>query len=121
MHMRAARGDAETVLGIMNVMASLGYGCMAVYALAAGGSWLGNEGDPWWPVASLFGFLPALVIAFGVLAAGVAIVALLAAVAVLRGRTWGCTLDTAWRQFRHVSMKQKEPHLSPNQVRPSVR
>jgi hypothetical protein len=33
-----------------------------------------------------------LVIAFGVLAAGVAIAALLAAVAVLRGRTWGWAL-----------------------------
>lgn len=90
---RTARGDAATVLGILNVMAGLGYIGLAVYALAAGASWLGtHQGDPWWPLASLFGLLPALVIAFGVLAAAVALVALLAAVAVLRGRTWGRVL-----------------------------
>jgi hypothetical protein len=91
--LREARGDAATVLGIMNAMAALGYAGLAVYAVAAGVSWLGtHEGDPWWPLASLFGLLPALVIAFGVLAAAVALVALLAAVGVLRGRTWGWVL-----------------------------
>ena len=91
--LRAARGDATTVLGILHVIAGLCYLVLAVYALAAGASWLGtHQGDPWWPLASLFGLLPALVLAFGVLAAAMAIGALLSAVAVLRRRTWGSVL-----------------------------
>jgi hypothetical protein len=92
--MRPAHGDSATVLGVLNVLAGLGYAGLAAYALAAGTSWLGTRaGDPWWPLASLFGLLPVLVIAFGVLAGAVAALAVLAAAGVTQGRTWGRVLS----------------------------
>jgi fumarate reductase subunit D len=81
---------AVTVLGLITLLLGGAYAALGGQLILAGASWAGQSGgDPWGPVATLFGILPALLIAVGVAFLPLGLLGLLAGAGVLLRKPWG--------------------------------
>jgi hypothetical protein len=85
-----ARSVAVTTIGLLTLLWGVGYAVLGGSAIVGGIGWLTQPGDdPWTPVITLFGFLPALVVVIGIAFLLVGILGLLAGSGVLRLKQWG--------------------------------
>ena len=81
---------AVTILGLVTLLLGGAYATLGGQLIWAGASWAWRaEGDPWGPVASLFGIGRVLVIAVGVAFLPLGLLGLLAGLGCLRRDPWG--------------------------------
>jgi hypothetical protein len=81
---------ALTVLDLITLLLEVAYAALAGQLILAGASWARRfEGDPRGPVATLFGFGPALLIAVGVAFLPLSLPGLLAGSGALLRKQWG--------------------------------
>jgi len=84
---------AATVIGLLTLLFGGAYAVAGGQLVWAGASWAEQAGDdPWGPVVTFFGLLPAIVIAVGVAFLLLGLVGLLAGVGVLLRKQWGRVL-----------------------------
>lgn len=85
-----ARSRAVTVAGYGTLLWGVWNAVLGVTAIYSGIAWLTNPGDdPWWPLITLFGLLPVIVIAIGVAFVLNGVLSVIAGIGVLRRKRWG--------------------------------
>ena len=88
------KSPAVTVVGLATLLWGGAYAALGGQFIWAGASWAERAGDdPWGPLATFFGLLPALVIAVGVASLLLGLVGLLAGVGLLLRKPWGRVLS----------------------------
>ena len=89
----SGRSIAVTATGLLTLLLGSPYAALGGWFIWVGASWAEQVGgDPWAPVATLFGLGPALIIALGVAFLPLALLGLAAGCGVLYRRRWGRTL-----------------------------
>jgi len=84
------RSRAVTAAGYGTLLWGAWNAVLGVTAIYNGIAWLTHPGDDaWWPVATLFGVLPVIVIVIGVAFVLYGVLSVIAGIGVLRRKRWG--------------------------------
>lgn len=90
MTVHPARSRAVTVAGYGTLLWGVWNAVLGIGAICGGIAWLTHPADdPWWPVITFFGVLPAIVIVIGVAFVLFGVLSVIAGIGVLRRKGWG--------------------------------
>jgi hypothetical protein len=84
------KNAAVTIVGLSTLLLGGAYAVLGSFLIVAGAGWaIQAEADPWGPVVTLLGFIPAFLLVIGIASLSLGIFGVLAGFGVLLRRAWG--------------------------------